>query len=362
MENDTSSENDSENDSPAKKPRKLNNQPVCSNLSSRRHSAFDVITLRRQGRMNRVYRIHTPPQYNSNRPHKVALAFHGWGETSLSYTDPDWLQAADDNNYILVMPEGIQQSWRFPGSADGVGRDGESITICDFRSNGPDYCYDGCACRTRCGWTQCVDDDVQFVADLLDDLSRHICVDTTRIYSTGISNGAMLTWTLGQDARTAPRLAGLAPMIGTPHPDYAVGKATSGRLPVIGIYGKRDDVVPPGGYQESQVEDTAGYYWIPPHRLHSRWAADHGCPVRSANGRAPISYGTGSTNLQGFTVSCRSHCPNGENQVPYSVDCRADMGHETPVWMMHVALRFFEQHFIQQQRQQQRNRNGNLFD
>jgi poly(3-hydroxybutyrate) depolymerase len=346
---------------PSDKAQKQQQEPTCENLPHS-HSAENMITLKRPGKMSRQYRLHTPANYNRNLPSKLVLAFHGWGETSTSYMHPDWIQAAEDYNYIVVMPEGIQKSWQFPGSANGYGRDGTSITTCDLDMiDGPDYCYsETCDCPNRCGWTQCQDDDVDFVLDLIDDLYRQVCVDRLRIYATGISNGGMLTWTLGQDKRTASKMAALAPMIGVPHFDFTWGPATEYALPVIGIYGNFDDVVPPGGFHENLIEDSDGYYWVPAHRLHPRWAMDHGCPITDGgNGLPPIAYGTGDVDLQGFQVQCRSYCNtnDGTYQVPFSVDCRAEMGHDTPVWMMHVALRFFEQHYLQGYGSK-RNRNG----
>jgi len=159
----------------------------------------------------------------------------------------------------------------------------------------------------------------------------------------------MLTWSLGQDRRTAPWLAGIAPMIGVPHYDYTQGKASPYELPVIGFYGYSDPIVPPGTFWDDWTKDSSGYYWVPAHRMHTTWAQDHGCNVHQFNGEPPNVYFENS-NLQGFEISCKTHCPLPQhesdltNPPPYSVDCRVEMGHETPAFMMQMALRFFEQH------------------
>eukprot|EP00523_Entomoneis_sp_CCMP467_P017774 CAMPEP_0168808124 /NCGR_PEP_ID=MMETSP0726-20121227/2412_1 /TAXON_ID=265536 /ORGANISM="Amphiprora sp., Strain CCMP467" /LENGTH=385 /DNA_ID=CAMNT_0008860075 /DNA_START=27 /DNA_END=1180 /DNA_ORIENTATION=- len=319
-----------------KQPAKKN---TCAGLP-KSHRSQNVISIRRRGRV-RQYRIITPPKYNSRVRSKVILYFHGLGETSSSFAnDAPWAQAAARNNYIVVAPDGIQRSWQFPGSADGRGRDG-SITTCDTNRAGPNKCFAGCSCPKRCGWTQCQDDDLLFVLDLIRDIRKRICVDNKRIYAVGISNGAMLTWSMAQDPKIAPRLAGIAPMIGTPHPDYLQGKPTAKALPSIGFYGDRDNVIPPGNYQESRVMDTAfgGYYWIPAHRLHTQWARDHGCSTPNPNARAPFVYRSG--NQQGISVQCRTFC---QGNKPMSVDCRLSMGHETPAFMLTMAIEFFEKH------------------
>lgn len=151
---------------------------------------------------------------------------------------------------------------------------------------------------------------------------------------------------MAQDRRIAPLLAGIAPLIGVPHNDYSRGKASPYNLPAIGIYGTYDDVVPPGNWRDDITTDDGGYYWIPAHRMHQRWAEDHGCPVQSKNRPAPNTYYE-SDDLNGFSVQCRTYCQG--NSVPYSLDCRMDAGHDTPSWMMHMALRFFERHYDRSQ-------------
>ena len=162
-----------------------------------------------------------------------------------------------------------------------------------------------------------------------------------------------MTWSIAQDERVAPLLAGIAPMIGTALYDYNMGlpgTASSRGLPVIGFYGNTDPIVPPGNFEGDWVEDSSGFYWIPAHHMHTRFAMDNGCKVRNENGPPPFIYFE-ADNLQGYSVICRTHCNinNADDDgydapPPYSVDCRAEMGHETPAWMMHMAFSFFDQH------------------
>jgi len=54
--------------------------------------------------------------------------------------------------------------------------------------------------------------DVGFVAALLDELRRTLPVDASRIYVTGMSNGAMMSHRLGRELAT--RIAAIAPVVG----------------------------------------------------------------------------------------------------------------------------------------------------
>ena len=55
-------------------------------------------------------------------------------------------------------------------------------------------------------------DDVGFISALLDTLNAHYPVDPSRIYVTGMSNGAMMSHRLGRELSS--RIAGIAPVVG----------------------------------------------------------------------------------------------------------------------------------------------------
>jgi polyhydroxybutyrate depolymerase len=64
-----------------------------------------------------------------------------------------------------------------------------------------------------CGSAQAAQvDDVAFVRALLDDLEKRIAYDRARVYATGLSNGAMMSYRLA--AEMADRIAAIAPVAG----------------------------------------------------------------------------------------------------------------------------------------------------
>ena len=219
--------------------------------------------------------------------------------------------------------------------------DGTTVTTCDvIGQTNPDYCDDSsCTCTNRCGWTHCDDDDIQFFKDLLDEIKGMVCVDTSRVYSTGFSNGGMFSWSLGQDNRTAPLLAGIGPIMGLPHWDYLIGKATASELPVIGISGSSDCINPPGdGTQDYTTScDGDGYYMVDAKRLHKVWALDHECSNTQA-------YTYDVTPVHSNIVECETYCNPNDGTPAFSVDCRADLGHSMSPWMLDVVLTFFDDH------------------
>jgi polyhydroxybutyrate depolymerase len=85
--------------------------------------------------------------------------------------------------------------------------------------------------------------DVRFVADLLDHLESSRCVDPTRVYATGVSNGGGMTARLG--CRLGARLAAIAPVAGK----YDRLPPCNGAVPLamFEVHGTADPVAPYGG-------------------------------------------------------------------------------------------------------------------
>ncbi|MCU1378374.1 MAG: poly(3-hydroxybutyrate) depolymerase [Acidimicrobiales bacterium] len=80
--------------------------------------------------------------------------------------------------------------------------------------------------------------DVRFIGDLLDEAEDALCVDTNRVYVTGLSNGAFMTSTIG--CVYADRVAAIAPVAGIRNPE---GCKPSRPVPVLAIHGTADTFV-----------------------------------------------------------------------------------------------------------------------
>ena len=115
------------------------------------------------------------------------------------------------------------------------------------------------------------------------------------------------------------------------------------KLPAIGIYGERDESVPPGDGRRkfNEVLDDDGYYYVDAFHQHRLWAADHSCQVGSS---PPARY---TYDIRGRReIVCRTHCVGGAGP-PESLDCRAPYdGHGKEAWHLDAALKFFTAHAI----------------
>ncbi len=145
--------------------------------------------------------MHVPPQAATGRLLPVVLNFHGASANARShrqYVEMDPL--ADRVGFVVVYPNGTRP---FPDQ------------LLTWNAG------------AGCGPAQVEGvDDVGFVRTLLDDLPKHFAVDPARVYATGLSNGAMLTYRLAAEApeRFGAALGRAARLVSVPsrHGDRAL--------------------------------------------------------------------------------------------------------------------------------------------
>lgn len=135
---------------------------------------------------DRPYYVTVPSTYTDDTPVPVLFAFHGGASSADgmrrvtcpggTLTDPDCLDAVGETEgFAIVYPSGTQsaavdrdsRTWNAGGGSDGWN------------------CVSGRACATSV-------DDVAYFDALLDHLGTWLTVDESRIYATGISNGAAM--------------------------------------------------------------------------------------------------------------------------------------------------------------------------
>ena len=98
--------------------------------------------------INRTFNIYVPSVYNINSPTPLLMFFHGFGGTGLLAERYGMDDFSESLNFITVYPDGYQNSWN-------VG--------------------------TCCGPARAAQiDDVNFVSQLIDQLSSQLCIDAGR--------------------------------------------------------------------------------------------------------------------------------------------------------------------------------------
>lgn len=137
------------------------------------------------GGQNRSYLVHVPPQADGRRPLPIVLNFHGAmsnGHQQETYSGMD--AAANHFGFLAVYPNGTGRWGHLSWNA-------------------------GLCCAYAMFHRE---DDVGFVRALIDDLSTRTAIDHTRIYATGISNGAMMSYRLAVEA--SDLVAAIGPVAG----------------------------------------------------------------------------------------------------------------------------------------------------
>jgi len=206
--------------------------------------------------LTRTYLLHVPPDPEFAKPMPVVLVLHGATQSPESAERMSGMSAlADKEGFLAVYPRG---TGRLPTWNSG--------NCC------------GPALEKRV-------DDVEFIRSLLAKLESQYSVDSKRIFVTGISNGAMMSYRLG--CELSDEVAAIAPVEGAQDLDCRPAKPVS----VIVFHGTADRLVPFDGgttpfqlgpkRNDTPVTDTVNF-----------WVRKDGCattPERQASPEVRIS-------------------------------------------------------------------------
>jgi polyhydroxybutyrate depolymerase len=184
------------------------------------YGAGDYFRQMEHGGRTRRYIVHVPPGYSRQRAMPVVMFFHGGGASAIN--SRRWVgldPLADQRGFITVYPYGTGILPR------------KLLTF-----NAGSCC--GYAMKNNV-------DDVGFTAAMLDELGRAFCVDPRRVYATGYSNGAMMSYRLA--CELSDRVAAIGPVAGTMGTNLRC--APSRPVSVMHVHGTADPYEPFQGGQ-----------------------------------------------------------------------------------------------------------------
>ncbi|KAH8833346.1 carbohydrate esterase family 1 protein [Flagelloscypha sp. PMI_526] len=189
----------------------------------------------------RDYSIHLPFDYDKNHKYPVVLGFHGSDSIGFFFeADSKMSESRFSGNKIMVYPTGLNKSWAGPSY-----------------SNTP------------------VEEDLQFINDLLAEVRAGYCVDSSRIYATGISNGGGFLDSLACNKEVGGQFAAFAPASGSFYTDLngPNNGCTPARspLPILEFHGGNDQSVFYAGGAGSGGQLPAISDWL------NSWAQRNGC-------------------------------------------------------------------------------------
>jgi polyhydroxybutyrate depolymerase len=191
----------------------------------------------------RTYSLHIPPCYSGDDPLPLILILHGHP------TNGKWMQSvtelnekADKEGFIAVYPDGEIPPLPIFLLSLFLGIRGCWWNAWDYNNFNKV-------------------DDVDYIRVLIKNLQKNININPSRIYITGISGGALMTYRLG--AELSDIIAAIAPVAGSvggswvdwfQHSGQYIITKPSNPLPVIVFHGLKDQNVPyEGGWIESKI-------------------------------------------------------------------------------------------------------------
>jgi polyhydroxybutyrate depolymerase len=152
------------------------------------------------GGVERWYLRHVPPAHDGTTPVPVLVDLHGYSEGAEVHATVSGLGPyGDQQGFVTLTPHGQGQG---------------PVPLWDTTPGGPDQL---------------------FIEGMLDDVEASLCVDTARVYVTGLSNGAMMTSTLA--CALSDRFAAAAPVAGVTE---VAGCSLDRPVPVVAFHGTDD--------------------------------------------------------------------------------------------------------------------------
>ncbi len=197
-------------------------------------------------------RAHLPAQNDPAKKWPLVLVLHGAGGSGDIYLEKcGWAKKADEAGFIVAAPDGLPAR---PNQTTSFVTNPRLWNSGQLRPLSP---------RAKI-------DDIAFFKALLDELERRYNVDKSRIYLTGHSNGAGMTFRLG--AEMADRFAAIAPYASQ---CWVANPKPSRPLPTLFIIGNQDQLVPIDGGKS--ITPWGSRETPPVADSLAKWAAAIGC-------------------------------------------------------------------------------------
>ncbi len=248
-------------------------------------------TITHDGR-ERIFLVHIPAQIKDKSNIPVVMALHGGGGSAVQFASHIQMEkTADQNGFMVVYPQGTGKKVKMNTWNAG--------TCCSY------------AMENNV-------DDVGYISQLIDILVDEYRADPKRIYSTGHSNGAMMSYRLA--CELSDKITAIAPNGGQDYPHDCTLKRA---VPVLHIHGKEDRCANYYGSTEcggcfSDVMESLGMKPMPQKNgichpvedMVKQWARFDGCA------------GTARVTFQKGDVSCEtySNCKDGAEVTLCAID------------------------------------------
>jgi polyhydroxybutyrate depolymerase len=149
------------------------------------HAAGDTTEKITSGGLQRTFLVHLAPSYG-RQPQPLVINYHGYSWTSQIMEKSTQMDStADKYGFVLVYPQGVDNPPSWNAGVGAFGPTGDA-------------------------------DDVQFTRDMLNSLTKNYCIDTHRVYVSGISLGAGMAYRVA--CSLSSRITAIATVSGAYYP------------------------------------------------------------------------------------------------------------------------------------------------
>jgi polyhydroxybutyrate depolymerase len=180
---------------------------------------------------NRTFEYYIPTSYTNSTEVPLLFSFHGLGSNGSQQRDLTQFDVlAEQEGFIAVFPDSTN------ATTEGISC---NVTLPSLPGAENQWNL-GAGSLQSCGGV----DDVGFVADMVNWFEANYAINTSRIYATGMSDGALFSYLLAFNLTDT--FAGIAPVCG-PMP-WGFGNYTAPPITVILMQGTDDPVLDYDGY------------------------------------------------------------------------------------------------------------------
>jgi len=187
---------------------------------------------------SRTYQLYVPSVYDGTRAVPLVFDFHGFGSNAVQQiVYGNFKPEADRDDFLIVAPDG---------------------------QNGPGSRHFNLTGETS------LQNDITMVGALLDHIEATFCVDTHRVYATGMSDGGAMSSVLACTMNN--RFAAFGPVAVVVYASNICGKGRP--IPIMAFSGTADPVVPFNG---GKVKCCGGATLGAAPTTMANWAKADGC-------------------------------------------------------------------------------------
>jgi polyhydroxybutyrate depolymerase len=227
--------------------------------------------------ITRSYTIYVPASYTPGTPAPMVLNYHGY--TSNAFEQMfygDFRAIADTAGFLLVIPNGT------------------------LDATGTTY--------WNSGWGGTVD-DIGFTSALIDQIAATYSVNLNRVYSTGMSNGGFMSYTLA--CSLSDRIAAIASVTGSMNVGQDLSCNAQHPTPVMEIHGTADATVPYDGQTFMEAIPNVLSYWVNFNNCNASPVITDVPNINTADGCTAVHYfysgGTSGVDVEHYKIIDGGH-------------------------------------------------------